>query len=249
MDIIQLTPDNVEQEHICCAISDKKCAHGYAAKKQWLSNQISNGFTFKKLNVRGKVFIEYLPAEYAWAPVDAPDYMMVNCFWVSGRYKGQGHGKALYDECVKDAAGKSGIIVLTSGTKQPFLSERKFFEKQGFSRCDTAPPYFELWHLKLGPDAPTPRFRTCVKSATCGNPSGLTVYYSSGCPYTDYYANTEMPLIAGQLGKPLTIIHLDTRRKAQNHCIPYTNYSIFNNGEFVTHQILTRKNAKRFIPQ
>ena len=46
-----------------------------------------------------KFFIEYVPAEYAWLPVTAPNYLMINCFWVSGQYKGQGHGYNLLQFC------------------------------------------------------------------------------------------------------------------------------------------------------
>ncbi|MFB6364074.1 histidine phosphatase family protein [Paenibacillus elgii] len=36
--------------------------------------------TFCALDAKGKVFIEYLPAENAWVPIDAPHYMFINCF-------------------------------------------------------------------------------------------------------------------------------------------------------------------------
>jgi len=65
MDIISLTSANIDKEHICCAIADKKCADGYQAKKTWLIDRFKHDYVFKKLNVRGKVFIQYGPAEYA----------------------------------------------------------------------------------------------------------------------------------------------------------------------------------------
>ena len=40
MKFITLTKDNIENEHICCAFSDKKCTEGYAAKKAWLKNEL-----------------------------------------------------------------------------------------------------------------------------------------------------------------------------------------------------------------
>lgn len=49
MEIIKLSEDNIENEHICCAISDKKCLTGYNAKKQWLKQSFKNGNTFRKL--------------------------------------------------------------------------------------------------------------------------------------------------------------------------------------------------------
>ena len=58
-------------------------------------NEFGNGYIFRRLDERAKVFIEYGPAEKAWIPVTAPNYLMIGCFWVSGKYKNKGHGKAL----------------------------------------------------------------------------------------------------------------------------------------------------------
>ena len=55
-----------------------------------MTERFAEGFVFKKLDVRGKVFIEYGPAEKAWCPIVADGYMHVDCFWVSGQFKGQG---------------------------------------------------------------------------------------------------------------------------------------------------------------
>jgi len=92
MKIIKLSKENIDNEHICCAISDKKCLDGYNAKKQWLKEQFKKGYIFKKLDVRGKVFIEYVPVEESWLPIDGKNYMLINCFWVSGQFKGKGYG-------------------------------------------------------------------------------------------------------------------------------------------------------------
>jgi L-amino acid N-acyltransferase YncA len=211
MKIVQLTEQNIEEEHICCAISDKKCQEGYEAKKQWLKSQFANGYVFKKFDVRGKVFIEYVPTEHAWSPIDAPNYMLINCFWVSGQYKGKGHGKALYQECVKDSKDKNGIIVITGKKKQPFMSDKKFFQKQGFELGDTAEPYFELWYKQLKTDAPLPKFKECAKYGECDNKDGLTVYYTHACPFTEYYVNSELKNVATEKGKALTIMKITNK--------------------------------------
>jgi len=61
MKILKLIDKNIQDEHICCAISDKKSSNGYQKKKEWLKTEFKNGYTFKKVDVRGKVFIEYVP--------------------------------------------------------------------------------------------------------------------------------------------------------------------------------------------
>lgn len=87
---ITLTKENIADEHICCAFSDKKCKDSYELKKAWLKKEFDNGYVFRRIDERAKVFIEYGPAEKAWVPVSAPNYLMINCFWVSGKYKDAG---------------------------------------------------------------------------------------------------------------------------------------------------------------
>ena len=78
MNIIDVTKEKLQQEHICCSISNNKDCQ-VASKKQWLSERFEDGLVFKKGDVRGKCFIEYLPAEKAWAPVDADGYTYIDC--------------------------------------------------------------------------------------------------------------------------------------------------------------------------
>ena len=47
-----------------------------------------------------------MPAEKAWAPVEADGYMYINCLWVSGQFKGQGYSNLLLEECIRDSRGK-----------------------------------------------------------------------------------------------------------------------------------------------
>jgi ribosomal protein S18 acetylase RimI-like enzyme len=247
MEIIKLTAENIAFEHICCAIADKKCNNGYLAKKAWLNDRFKQGYVFKKLNVRGKVFIQYGPAECAWAPVSAPGYTMIDCFWVSSQFKEQGYGKALLQECVADSMDKKGIVVMTGNKKMPFLSDKKFFGKQGFELCDTADPYFELWFKRFKNDAPQPKFNPCVKDAICDIPAGLAVYYSDACPFTDFYVNTELAGAARERNIPLFIKKIETMEQAQRHFVPFTIFSLFLNGKFVTHQILSKGSFAKFI--
>ena len=245
--IIKITADNIADEHICCAFSDKKCTEGYLSKKKWLENQFKEGYTFKKLNVRGKVFIEYCPAEKGWLPIDAPGYMLINCFWVSGRFKGHGNAKSLLNHCIEDSSQMNGIVVIVAKKKQPFMSEKKFFIKQGFELCDTAEPYFELLYKPFNKNAPKPRIKDCAKNAMCDVENGLSVYYTNGCPFNEYYVNKELKSVADKRGIPITITKLETPEQAQNHFVPHSLYSVFYNGKFVTQHVLNEKYFDKFI--
>ena len=111
---INLTPNNIDNEHIWCAISDKKCRNSYNAKKDWLKQEFNNGYVFHRMDARAEVFIEYGPAEMAWIPISAPNYLNINCFWVSGRYKKNGYGKQLIQKAMDDAIvqGRDGLVTV-----------------------------------------------------------------------------------------------------------------------------------------
>ena len=76
---INITLDNIDQEHICCAISDKKHSEGVFNKKEWLKKRITEGHVFRKLNVQGKVFVEYAPLEKAWVPIEGNGFLYIYC--------------------------------------------------------------------------------------------------------------------------------------------------------------------------
>ena len=78
---INLTLDNLDSEHLCCAISDKKHQCGVAVKKKWLKKRLREGHIFRKLDAKGKVFIEYAPLETAWVPVAGDNYLYIYCLW------------------------------------------------------------------------------------------------------------------------------------------------------------------------
>ena len=110
MEYIRVTKENLEQEHICCAISNNKDVQ-VSSKKAWLAERFDEGLVFLKSVERGKCFIEYIPAENAWNPIVTDNYMYIDCLWVSGSFKGHGYSNDLLDECIRDSKekGKSGL--------------------------------------------------------------------------------------------------------------------------------------------
>ena len=75
MNYIIINKDNIDTEHICCAMSNKKSLK----KKEWLKERFDEGLVFYRSEERGKCFIEYIPDEYAWIPLNSHDYMYINC--------------------------------------------------------------------------------------------------------------------------------------------------------------------------
>lgn len=248
MDFVTLNKDNIENEHICCAFSDKKSVEGYKAKKQWLEKQIEDGYVFIKLNERAKVFIEYAPSEIAYLPINAPNYMVINCFWVSGKYKGKGYARKLLEKCIEDSKqkGKDGIAVLCSDKKRPFMSDKKFFLKHGFKRCDTAKPCFELLYFDLSNKDVIPQFIEDARNAICEDNKGFKVYYSNQCPYMNYYIDLQSK-IANENGFTYEKVLIDTKEKANKNPSPFTIYSLYYRGKFITQELTAEKKFLKII--
>lgn len=234
--IITLNKSNIDKEHICCAFSDKKCKDSYALKKDWLKQEFDNGYVFSRIDARAKVFIEYGPAEKGWVPVDASNYLLINCFWVSGQYKGQGYGKELLRLAIEDAKsqGKDGLVTVVGTSKFHFMSDTKWLLKQGFETCEKTSAGFSLLVKKINSNAGNPRFKSSVKTGECENKNGLVVYYSNRCPFSEFHVTTSMTQTAQKRNLPLEIIKLDTLEKAQSAPTPATIFSLFYNGKFIT---------------
>ncbi len=126
-EFVNLTLENLEQEHLCCAISDKKHQNGVNLKKEWLKERIPEGHIFRKLNAQGKVFIEYAPLEKAWCPVSGENFLYIYCLWVAGSFKKNGYGKELLEYAMEDCKKqhKNGICTISSKKKKPYFGDLK----------------------------------------------------------------------------------------------------------------------------
>lgn len=61
VEFINLTPENLADEHLCCIIRTRKRHPGVEAKRQWLAERLKEGHVFRKLNQKCCVMIEYAP--------------------------------------------------------------------------------------------------------------------------------------------------------------------------------------------
>lgn len=250
MELIRITHENIETEHICCAIaSNKDCQ--VLSKKTWLKERLDEGLVFLKCNVRGKCFIEYIPAEYAWAPIEAEGYMYIDCLWVSGKFKGQGYSNLLLEECIRDSKekGKKGLVILSSKKKMGYLSDPKYMRYKGFETVDAADPYFELMYLPFDKNAEKPCFKSSVKENRQNDmQKGFTIYYTSQCPFTAKY----VPILEEMAKKrdvDFQAVHMVTRKQAQNALVPFTAFSMFYKGEFITHEIQSEKKFEKMLAE
>lgn len=245
MELIKITPENLMDEHICCAISNNKDCQ-VVSKKSWLSERLEEGLVFLKADARGKCFIEYIPSELAWVPIEAAGYMYINCLWVSGKLKGNGYSDRLLEACIQDShdKGKKGLAILSSEKKMGFLSDKKYLLHKGFRLADQKEPYFELMYLPFEENAEVPKFRHY--SLMVPKKNGFVLYYTRQCPFTAKY----VPIIeqyAKEKQLAFESILIDSREAARKAPVPFSTYALFYNGEFVTHEILSVKKFEALV--
>jgi len=102
-------------------------------------------------------FIEYIPAEKAWRPIIADNYFFIHCIAVFAKEsRNQNVGSSLIKACEEKAKNqnKLGVCVMTSDG--PWISNKKLFEKNGYSRIDKLGRY-ELMIKKFDPYSTAPK--------------------------------------------------------------------------------------------
>ena len=242
---INLTLENIDDEHICCAIGDKKHQIGVNNKKEWIKTKLKDGHVFRKLYARGKTFIEYEPIETAWVPINGYNYEYIYCLWVAGSFKGKGIGKELLEYAINDSKekGMSGICTLSSQKKKPFLGEKKFFEHYGFKVVDTIGEY-ELLALSFDNNE-TPKFNENARKMQISNKE-FTIYYSNACPYIEYEIN-ELTEYSKKNNLKIIFIKIDTLEKAKNVPCVFNNWANFYQGKFISNTILNANSFEKMI--
>lgn len=233
---INITVENLFEEHLCCIIRSKKPHQGIDAKRQWLAERLKEGHVFRKLNAKATVFIEYAPLETAWVPVNGQNYYYIYCLWVLGSYKGKGYGKQLMEYCLADARqkGKSGVCLLGAKKQKAWLTDQSFARKYGFEVVDMTESGYEL--LALSFEGTTPKFAPNVKKEKIEREE-LTVYYDMQCPFV--CQNIEVIKQYCETNDvPASFFLVDTLRKAKELPCVFNNWAVFYKGKFETVNLL-----------
>lgn len=235
-DYINLTTENIANEHLCCIIRSKRLYPGIEAKRQWLTERLKEGHVFRKRNARGCCFIEYAPLETAWVPIIGDNFYYIYCLWVYGEFKGKGYGRELMEYCIADAKekGRSGICMLGSKKQKNWLSNQEFAKKYGFEIVDTTDNGYEL--LALSFDGTTPKFAENAKRERIDSQE-LTIYYDMQCPYI-YEKVEAIKQYCKENEIAVNLIQVDTLEKAKKLPCVFNNWGAFYKGQFKTVNLL-----------
>jgi len=205
---------------------------GYRRKTDWLKQRFLEGMRFEILHAPGEGaagFIEYIPGEFTWRPIEARGYLTIHCIMIHRKkYKGGGYGSLLLEQCLSDARRMkaNGVAVVTS--KGSWMAGSALFVRHGFKPVDAAPPSFELLARKLR-KGPLPKFRGGWDKKARSHGAGLVIIRCDQCPCTPKFTK-EIVYTAKALGMNARVKELKTCRQAQNAPSPYGIFNVVYDG-------------------
>ncbi len=245
--IVTVDYSNVEKLGFFC-VKNKKHP-GYIAKRLWLQQRFEEGMRVKLvLTNDGKQagFLEYIPGEYTWRVVNAPNYLVIHCIWVaSNKFPFKGMASALLTNCIEDAesSGKDGVAVVTSDGS--WMASKEVFVKNGFEPVDEADPHFQLLikRIKKGP----PPFFPKNWDERLMQYRGLQLIYTNQCPYIGK-AIVELPPVAKEHGIQLKLIELNNAAEAREKMpTPYGTISLVHNGQLLADHPISATRFKNIL--
>ncbi|MBT8312469.1 MAG: GNAT family N-acetyltransferase [Flavobacteriaceae bacterium] len=245
--ICDITPENVERETVFCIKNVK--SPGFQHKKKWFIKRYQKGLRIHILKgFDGKMagFIEYLPGNVAWRPVNAESYMFIHCLFVyPKKYKNQGYGSALVREAeaVAGKAGYSGLCTLSS--KGAWMSNSDLFMKLGFNSIAKR-GRFELLCKKWNAETPDPEIRNWELQQS--RYQGWHLVYADQCPWHDK-AVEALWNTAQDYGIDLQLTRLESAAEAQQAPSGFGVFSLLRDGKLLEDHYLSATRFKNILKQ
>ncbi len=237
-------PENLASCGIGCLTNPTHV--GYRPKVDWLERRFAEDLRFLLYRApSGKplAFLEYVPGEKAWRPVDAKGWLFVHCLWVypAGQKVG-GLGRRLIQACLAEAQQLGAIGVAAMVSDGPWMAGKKIFFKEGFSEVAEA-DRFQLvaYRLKRGP---VPRFRDV--SRNLARLRGLHVLYAPQCPMLPKSV-ADLSTMAAEQGLELKVTEFTTARQAQNAPSYYGVFNLVWNGRLLSDHYVSTGRFKNLL--
>jgi len=242
--LVKVGPENLSECGIGCLRNRDN--PGYGCKVKWLRKRFAEGLRlllFRDQREKPLAFLEYVPGEFAWRPVDAAGWLFVHCLWVfaAGQRVG-GLGGRLIRACVEEAerAGRTGVAALVS--PGPWMAGKEIFLKNGFTRIAERDRFELVVHrLRAGPE---PRFRDIDPDrAKC---RGLHIVYADQCPLLAKSVQ-DVSQMAAEHGLKLRVTVLQSAHEAQNAPSYYGAFSLLWNGRLLSDHYVSKGRFRNIL--
>jgi len=237
-------PENLSECGIGC-LSNRRHP-GYQSKVEWLQRSFADGLRFllaRDGDGEPLGFLEYVPGEFAWRPVEAAGWLFVHCLWVyrRGREVG-GLGSRMIQACLAEARRQRAVGVAALVSDGPLMAGRDIFLKNGFKQIEQRDRFQLVIHrLRKGPE---PRFRD-INGIEPKVP-GLHLLYCAQCPI-NAKSVTGLAEMAAKHGLELTVTVLHTAEEAQSAPSYYGVFNLMWNGRLLSDHCVSQGRFKNLL--
>ncbi|MEO9966664.1 MAG: GNAT family N-acetyltransferase [Reichenbachiella sp.] len=245
MNLVEVTPKNVIKETFFCIKDTKK--QGFEDKLQWFEKRHKEGLKIKILkNDEDKMigFIEYVPAKYAWRPIDADNHMFIHCAYIYSKSdRNNGSGSMLIEDAEQEAKAKDmdGVCVMTS--KGGWLADKSLFEKNGFKQIE-AKDRFELMSKTWNDGAREPRFHNWTNQQK--RFKGWHLLYADQCPWSEKSVEALLN-VAMDHGIDLKVSKINTVKEAKMAPSGFGVFNLLHDGELLEDHYLSATRFKNIL--
>ena len=229
--ITEVNPKNVLEETLYCAKDIKSSA--FQCKKHWFDKRYLEGLRLKILkNDSGRMLglIEYIPAEYAWRPIDAKNYMFIHCLYIySKKEREKGFGSLLIKDCEGEAKtqGLKGVCAMTS--TGGWMANSTIFENNGYQRVAER-GRFQLMCKKWDDGSETPKLLDWTVRQT--EYQGWHLLYADQCPWHEKSVE-DLLNVAMDYGIDINVKKLTTVQEAKNGPSGFGVFGLLHNGKLL----------------
>ncbi len=242
---INVTPENVDEHGFFCVKNIK--SKEFEMKKEWFIKSYEEGLRIKiMVNEAGKQigYIEFVPAENAWRPVDAPGFMFVQClFMYSNKDKNIGNGLLLIEACEEEAVKLKMRGICTMTSKGTFIADKRLFEKNGFKQVDKL-ERFELMTKKFDTKFDDPKLNDWTKNRE--KFQGWHLLYADQCPW--HHKSVEaLKEVVEELGVKLKVKQLSTSKEAKQAPSGFGTFSLLHDGKLLEDHYLSSTRFRNIL--
>jgi L-amino acid N-acyltransferase YncA len=245
MEIVNITTENASKHSFFC-IKDTKEA-GFHAKLIWFKKRQKEGLKLKVAYADdGKQigFIEYVPAEFAWRPVDAMDWLFIHCIMVyPNKYRHSGTAIYLINAAINDAqkTARSGVCTMTS--QGPWIATNKVFSKTGFTKVDKR-GRFELMALQTKEDTKAPKLLDWESKLS--DYQGWHLLYADQCPWHDKGVKALINT-ATEIGIKLNVKQIESAEEARQSPSGFGVFALIHDGKLLEDHYISKRRFETII--
>ena len=245
MKIIEVTPENAVKETFFCIKDPKR--QGFKDKLNWFKKRHKEGMKIKILKTDDDKrigYIEYVPAKYAWRPIDADNYMFIHCTYIySKKERNKGYGSLLIEDAEKEARAKGldGLCVMTS--TGGWMANKTLFEKNGFIQIEVK-DRFELLAKTWNKNSKKPQlYDWHSQQKKC---KGWHLSYSDQCPWNEKSA-TAILNVAMDYGIDLEVSKINTVKQAKMAPSGFGVFNLLRDGRLVEDHYISHTRFRNIL--